>query len=71
MRQVFRHMSRAGGTRTHMGVTPADFKSAASAISPPPRRIDAQHYIADKVSSQTALQVFSAVIACPLNAPYN
>ena len=27
---------RAGGSRTHTGVTPADFKSAASAISPPP-----------------------------------
>src|SRR5690606_39034958 len=26
--------------RTHMGVTPADFKSAASAISPPPRESD-------------------------------
>src|SRR5690242_8384272 len=27
---------RAGGTRTHTGVTPEDFKSPASAISPPP-----------------------------------
>ena len=27
---------RAGGIRTHTGVTPADFKSAASTVSPPP-----------------------------------
>ena len=27
---------RAGGSRTHTGFLPADFKSAASAISPPP-----------------------------------
>ncbi len=47
-------MSRAGGTRTHMGVTPADFKSAASAISPPPHGNNDRNYIPDGRRSQTA-----------------
>ncbi len=34
--------NRAGGIRTHTGVTPADFKSAASAISPPPLNLSAR-----------------------------
>ena len=31
-------VGRSGGIRTHMGFTPADFKSAASAIPPPTRQ---------------------------------
>jgi hypothetical protein len=38
--QTLRSTSRAGGIRTHTGFHPEDFKSPASTIPPPPRKMD-------------------------------
>ena len=47
--------SRSGGIRTHTGITPADFKSAASAIPPPTRQAHSREYL-PPVSTESGCQ---------------